>query len=199
MSPRHWRYYIKSSLFSSSQWDPCLPTNNRIAAAGTAASCLQQYYSTKDVWMPGTIVWPTILNLLAALVIVTWSGIVLCGYCFGRAMEKRLEKHSELAGVIKTTLSAFAPNFLPQFMPTHPDLLSLASCPSLMPTAFYILLHFGPESASLRNAIMISTIEKCSPLSNASSTGVTTSKDLSILSTFAQITRTWKSSCLRKS
>ena len=91
------------------------------------------------------------------------------------------------------------PNFLPQFMPTHPDLLSLASCPSLMPTAFYILLHFGPESASLRNAITISTIEKCSPLSNVSSTGVTTSKDLSILSTFAQITRTWKSSCLRKS
>ena len=90
-------------------------------------------------------------------------------------------------------------NSLPQFMLTHPDLLSLASCPSLMLMASYILLPFGPESASLRNAITISTIEKCSPLSNASSTGDTTSKDLSILSAFAQIIRTSKSSCLRKS
>ena len=90
-------------------------------------------------------------------------------------------------------------NSLPQFMLTHLDLLSLVSCPSLMLMASYILLHFGPESVSLRNAITISMIEKCSPLSNASSTGITTSKDLSILSMFAPITRILKSSCLRKS
>ena len=91
------------------------------------------------------------------------------------------------------------PNSLSQFMPIHLDLLSLVSCLSLMPTASYILLHFGSESAFRRNAITISMTEKCSPLSNASSTGVTTSKDLSILSEFALITRTWKSSCLSKS
>jgi hypothetical protein len=46
--------------------------------------------------------------LLASLVIVIWSGVVLCGYYFGKAVEKRLATHSALAGVIQSTLSALA-------------------------------------------------------------------------------------------
>ena len=90
-------------------------------------------------------------------------------------------------------------NSLLQFILIHSDLLSLISYINLMLMASYILLHFGPESTSLWNAIMISIIVKCSLLSNASWTDITISKDLSTLFAFSSITRTSKPSCLRKS
>jgi hypothetical protein len=75
----------------------------------SAAVSLQQYYKNTQAWMPGTMVYPTIINLIVALILVIWNGIVLCGrYCFGKAMEERLVTHEGLVNVIQSTLSAIA-------------------------------------------------------------------------------------------
>ena len=102
---------------------------------------------------------------------------------------------------------------------SHPSLFFIISIPELPTTVHADSSRFAisgivsqPDAASILHPIAfwsrkcipaecrtISTTEKCSPLSNTSSTGVTISKDLSILSMFTQITRILKSSCLRKS
>jgi hypothetical protein len=56
----------------------------------------------------GTMVYPTIINLIVALILVIWNGIVLCGYRFGTAVEERLVTHEGLVNVIQGTLSAIA-------------------------------------------------------------------------------------------
>src|SRR5277367_1116240 len=90
-------------------------------------------------------------------------------------------------------------NFLSHFMLIHPDSLCLVSYPSPMLTVSCTPSPFGPESVSLQNATTISTTAKCSPLSNASSIGVTTSKARNTLFTSVPITKTSKPSCPRKS
>jgi hypothetical protein len=65
-----------------------------------------------------------------------------------------------------------------------------ASCHNQTSMESCILSPSGLGSASLQNATTISTIGKCSPLSNALSTGATTSKDPTILFKSAPITRT---------
>ena len=109
------------------------------------------------------------------------------------SINSNLYSHPYLFSII-SILNALLP-----FMLIHPDLLFLVSCLSLILMQSYILLHFGPESISLWNAITISMIMKCSLLLNTSSTSVTISKDLSILFMFAPITRTSKLLCPRKS
>ena len=73
-------------------------------------SCLQIFYRTSSAWSSNgsPVVWPTILNAIAALIIVIWSGIVLSGYIFGAKLEKRLEGYSPWAAFIQTTLTTFA-------------------------------------------------------------------------------------------
>src|SRR5271170_7075799 len=90
-------------------------------------------------------------------------------------------------------------NSLSRSMQIHLDSLCLVSYPSPMLTVSCTPSPFGPESVSLQNATTISTIAKCSPLSNASNIGVTTSKVQNTLSTSVPITRTSKPSCPRKS
>ena len=99
-----------------------------------AAVCLQKFYSSDNghLWVTGTLVWPTILNLLAALVITIWNGIVLCGYCFGTAVEKRWATHDGLAKVIQNTLSAFATGIM-LGTASQPSSLENQSCSNTLP------------------------------------------------------------------
>jgi hypothetical protein len=80
----------------------------RIAVTVSAAFSLQQFYKNTQVWTPGTMVYPTIVNLIVALILVIWNGIVLCGYCFGKAVEERWVTHEGLVTVISGTLSAIS-------------------------------------------------------------------------------------------
>jgi hypothetical protein len=135
--------------------NPCFSANNRIGAAITAVSCLQQYYSTNtgQNWMNGTVVWPTILNALAALIIVIWSGILCIGYCIGGAVEKRLEKHSGLAAFIQNTLTAFATSIM---LATAADPASLEgqTCSNTPPTVVnasaFCFKQVHPESLCMK-------------------------------------------------
>ena len=54
------------------------------------------------------MVYPTIINLIVSLIAVIWNGIVLCGYCFGKAVEERWVTREGLVTVIQGTLSAIA-------------------------------------------------------------------------------------------
>jgi amino acid permease len=58
--------------------------------------------------MDGTTLYPTILNLVAAAIIVIWNSIVLCVYFFGKAVEERWATHDDLANVVQNTLTALA-------------------------------------------------------------------------------------------
>jgi hypothetical protein len=80
----------------------------RIAVTVSAAFSLQQFYKNTQVWTPGTMVYPTIINLIVALILVIWNGIVLCVYCFGKAVEERWVTHEGLVTVISGTLSAIS-------------------------------------------------------------------------------------------
>ena len=113
-----------------------LLANNRIGAAASAAKCLQQYYNTNtgQNWSPTTIVWPTILNTIAALIIVIWSGILLLSYCFRGGVEKRLAKYSPWASVIQSTLTAFATGIM-LGTASNPNSLEGQTCSNTPPTA----------------------------------------------------------------
>lgn len=114
--------------------DSYFSANNRIGVIATAAICLQQYYKNQQVWMDGTIIWPTILNLLAAIIIVTWNGIVLCGYFFGKAVAERWATHDGLANVIQNTLCAFATAIM-LGTASSPTSLENQACSNSAPTA----------------------------------------------------------------
>jgi hypothetical protein len=90
--------------------DPCFSANNRIGVVVTSAICLHQFYITNigQTWMDGTKLYPTILNLVAAAIIVIWNSIVLCGYFFGKTVEERWATHDDLANVVQSTLTALA-------------------------------------------------------------------------------------------
>jgi hypothetical protein len=87
-----------------------LMLTGRVGAAATAVSCLHEFYSTNsgNVWMDGSWAFPTILNAMAAFIIFLWSGIVLCGYVFGKSVEMRLAGYTPWAAFIRDTLAAFA-------------------------------------------------------------------------------------------
>ena len=78
----------------------------------SAAFCLRQYYKNTQVWATGTMVYPTIINLIVALMLVIWNGIVLCGYCYGKAVEERWVTHDGLVTVISGALSAIGAGIL---------------------------------------------------------------------------------------
>src|SRR5277367_2736233 len=98
-----------------------------------------------------------------------------------------------LSSVI-STLNSLSPS-----MQIHPDSLCLVSYPNPTLTVSCTLSPSGPGSAFPPNVTMTSTTAKCSPLSNASNIGVTTSKVQNTLSTSVPITRTSKPSCPQKS
>jgi len=108
--PLYCHFWLASSRCSRSQWTHVFPANNRIGVVVTSAICLHQFYITNigQTWMDGTTLYPTILNLVAAAIIVIWNSIVLCVYFFGKAVEERWATHDDLANVVQNTLTALA-------------------------------------------------------------------------------------------
>lgn len=87
----------------------CLLIRFRIAIAASAARCLEQYYqAASGLWLDGTMTYPTILNLVAALVIIIFNSIALCAYIRGKALLEKWLTHEGLANIIQTTLCTIA-------------------------------------------------------------------------------------------
>jgi hypothetical protein len=92
-----------------------ISANGRISVTATAAACLQQFYKTKDytngsqdLWSPTTMLWPTFLTLIAAIIMLIYNGIVVCAYCFGKAAVERWVNYESFTSTIQTTLSTVA-------------------------------------------------------------------------------------------
>src|ERR1700738_3975327 len=112
----HWVFVF--SMFLHSQWS-IIPANNRVTVAATLASCLQQYYKTQDytngnlhLWNGGTVLWPTYLGLIVAIILFLYDGIILGAYFFGEGAVKRWANNEDginnVATIIETTLTTVA-------------------------------------------------------------------------------------------
>lgn len=97
----------------------CVPTDIRITVVGTAAYSLQQYYKTQNdtngslqLWSPTTMLWPTILTLIVAIVILIFNGIEIFAYCCGKARGDQVTTYQgyfmKFADTLQSTLSTIA-------------------------------------------------------------------------------------------
>jgi hypothetical protein len=100
----------------------------------TSAACLQQFYKTKNytngsqsLWSPTTMLWPTFLTLVAAVIIFIYSGIVICAYCFGKAAVERWVSYDGFATAVQTTLSTIAAG-VTLGTAVNPDSLNSQTC-----------------------------------------------------------------------
>jgi hypothetical protein len=90
-------------------------TNSRISVAATSAASLQQFYKTRNdtngsqsLWSPTTMLWPTFLTLIAAVIILIYNGIVIGAYCCGKNAVDRWAGYDHFFTAIQTTLSTIA-------------------------------------------------------------------------------------------
>jgi len=86
---------------------------------GTAAYSLQQYYKTRNdtngsdrLWDPNTKLWPTIVTLAIAVVILLFNGVEIFAHCCGKSAVDRVTTYqayfTKVADVLQTTLSVIA-------------------------------------------------------------------------------------------
>jgi hypothetical protein len=87
--------------------------------AATLASSLQQYYKTQNytngnmhLWNGGTLLWPTYLGLIVAIILFLYDGMILGAYFFGKGAVKRWANNEDgfnsVANIIETTLTTVA-------------------------------------------------------------------------------------------
>jgi hypothetical protein len=121
--------------------------NVRITVAATSAACLQQYYASRNdrngsqpLWSPTTLLWPTFLTLIVAIIILIFNGIIVCSYCCGvRAVERWVTYEgyfSNFATAVQTILSTIATGAT-FGTATNPDSLNSQTCGPSAPSGTF--------------------------------------------------------------
>lgn len=119
----------------------------RITVAATAAACLQQYYASRNdtngsqpLWSPATLLWPTFLTLIVAIIILIFNGIIVCSYCCGvRAVERWVTYEgyfSSFATALQTILSTIATG-VTFGTSTNPNSLNAQTCGPSAPSGTF--------------------------------------------------------------